>query len=1178
MTCASCGAPSPPGAKFCMECGAPVSAACPRCGTTVVPGAKFCGECGERLAAAATTTARPAGPLPEAQQGPSAALPAGAERRLVTVLFADLVGFTTLAEGRDAETVRDLLSRYFETASEIVGRYGGTVEKFIGDAVMAVWGAPTAHEDDAERAVRAALDLVRSVAALGEELGTELEARAGVLSGEAAVTLGATNQGLVAGDLVNTASRLQSVAPAGTVLVGEATRNAAAGSVTFEPAGDTMLKGKTAPVPAYRALRVVAKARGVGRTDALEPPFVGRDVEFRVIRSGYHAAARERRARLVSITGEAGMGKSRLAWEFSKYTDGLAERMWWHEGRSPSYGEGISFWALSEMIRKRAGLLEGDDDATTRERIAATLEEHVPSPEERAFIEPCLLTLLGVGAPPSGGRERLFSGWRLFLERLAAESPVVLVFEDLQWADDGLLDFIETVLEWSQSYPIFVLTLARPELLERRPVWGAGRGATSLPLGPLADEAMRDLLAGLVPNLPESSARTILERAGGVPLYAVETVRMLLASGQLEAGPDGTLRTVGPLSTIDVPPSLHALIAARLDALPVADRALLQDASVLGQTFSTAALSALVGELPDVLEPRLRGLVARDLLSLDTDPRSPERGQYGFVQALIREVAYGTLAKRDRRARHLAAARYFEALGDEELSGALATHYLAAYESAADGPEADALAAQARIALRAAAERAYGLGSPLQALAYFSSAAELPGDELERLDLIERAANVAEEAGQHSRSVSLFETLAARRLELDDRPGAVRAIVGRIEALLSTDVAAAHALGEAALGEYADLPAEGHDILNLRYALARSHLRVGRHVDAAAALDDMQRAVEQTGDEQFVLRVLATRGATLPAVGRSIEGAIILEGVTRRAERANLHDTADRARINLSVTLADDDLVAGRDVAVDGLAGAIRRGAASSAAFYAMNAAEYDLHLGNLEAGAERVREVLELGLEAIDRFNNLVQLFVIQAATGDFDDAILVELRGNAPAPGVLDDVEAWRALLEGEPAVAIERALALAREDDLNAPFGCFRAAVAAGLSGDAVAARTSIDVLAPNVRSGRWNEAIGLTVAAIAHALSGEAERARLEGRRAIELFDLLTARFDLALAALGIAAALGPADPDWRPFADRAREILEGLGALPLLERYGHAITPTVPHGRERLAPGVGVTQR
>jgi class 3 adenylate cyclase len=1161
-----------------------MSAACPRCGTPVVGAAKFCGECGERLGAVGGTAATDArGPRAVAERDAGGAsglppgasgLPPGAERRIVTVLFADLVGFTTLAEGRDAETVRDLLSRYFETASEIVRRYGGTVEKFIGDAVMAVWGAPTAHEDDAERAVRAALDLVASVAALGDELGTKLVARAGVLTGEAAVTIGATNQGLVAGDLVNTASRLQAVAPAGSVLVGEATRQAAGGSITFEPAGEALLKGKAAPVTAFRALRVIARKRGVGRTDALEPPFVGRDVEFRLIRSAYHAAARERRARLVSITGEAGMGKSRLAWEFSKYADGLVEQIWWHEGRSPSYGEGISFWALSEMVRKRAGLLEGDDDETTRERIASTLAEHVPDAEERGFIEPCLLTLLGIGAPPPGGRERLFSGWRLFLERLASESPVVLVFEDLQWADDGQLDFIETLLEWSQSYPIFVLTLARPELLERRPAWGAGRNATSLPLGPLSDDAMRELLAGLVPQLPEASARTILDRAGGVPLYAVETIRMLVASGRLEPAEDGTLRATGPLTTIDVPPSLHALIAARLDSLPAADRSLLQDAAVLGQTFMTAALSALVGEGPEVLEPRLRGLVARDLLSLNTDPRSPERGQYGFVQALIREVAYGTLARRDRRTRHLAAARYFEALGDEELSGALATHYRAAYEAAADGPEADALAAQARIALRAAADRAAGLGSLLQALAYFSSAAELPGDDAEQLDLLERAATLAEEAGQHQRSASLFATIEQRRLARGDRLGAVRAIAGRVEALVSTDTAAAVTLCEQALRDHADLPAESRDVLAVRFALARTLLRTGHHADAAAILEDIQRAVEQTGDEPFVLRVLAARGATLPAVGRPIEGAIILEGVIRRAERAGQADTADRARINLSVTLADDDLAAGRDVGADGFAGAMRRGAASSAAFYAMNSSEYDLHLGDWDAAAARLRDVLKVDLEAFDRLANVAQLYILDASRGQPDHALLAELRASSATESQLDDVEVWEALLTGSPAVAIERGLRMAREDDLNAPFACLRVSVAAALLGDAQAARTAEEALAPIVRSGRWNDAIHDTVRAIAAALAGDADRARRHGRAAVELFGALSARFDAALAGLGIAAALGPGDPESRAFAEAARRTLTEVGARSLLEHYASALEPAPPRAAVRSTEALG----
>ena len=321
-----------------------------------------------------------------------------AERRLVSVLFADLVGFTTLSETRDAEQVRDLLSRYFESARQIIGAYGGTVEKFIGDAVMAVWGAPTAFEDDAERAVRSALDLVAAVGAMGDEIGAELELRAGVLTGEAAVTLGATNQGMVAGDLVNTASRLQSVAPPGTVLVGEATLKAAADAIAFEPAGEHVLKGKAAPVPAFRALRVVAQRGGVGRSEQLEAPFVGRGPELRMLKDFHLATGEERRPRLVSIIGQGGIGKSRLVWEFLKYIDGVTEVVYWHQGRSPAYGEGISFWALAEMVRSRARITEADDPASQRTKLAASLSEWVTDEAERRWIEPRLLQLLGLDA------------------------------------------------------------------------------------------------------------------------------------------------------------------------------------------------------------------------------------------------------------------------------------------------------------------------------------------------------------------------------------------------------------------------------------------------------------------------------------------------------------------------------------------------------------------------------------------------------------------------------------------------------------------------------------------------------------------------------------------------------------------------------------------------------------
>ena len=464
VTCASCGTLNAANRKFCMECGNRLEITCAACGTANPPGTKFCGECGSAVAGDGNAQATTTTPAPE----PGAV----AERRLVSVLFADLVGFTTFSEGRDAEETRELLTRYFEVARGIIERHGGTVEKFIGDAVMAVWGAPTAHEDDAERAVRAALELVGAVPAIGDSEGearADIQARAGVLTGEAAVTLGATNQGMVAGDLVNTASRLQSVAAPGTVLVGEATYRAASTAIAFEPAGRARLKGKAAPVPAWRAMAVVARRGGSGRAATLEPPFVGRDEELRILKDLLDATQREGKSRLATVIGQAGIGKTRLTWEFEKYLDGVVDTVYWLEGRSPAYGEGISYWALVEMVRRRAGISEADDGATARPKLLAMLDEFITDADERRWIEPRLAGLLGLQELPAEGREELFAAWRTFFERIAAVAPSIMIFTDLQWADQGMLDFVEDLLHWARNAPILVVAQARPELLERRP-------------------------------------------------------------------------------------------------------------------------------------------------------------------------------------------------------------------------------------------------------------------------------------------------------------------------------------------------------------------------------------------------------------------------------------------------------------------------------------------------------------------------------------------------------------------------------------------------------------------------------------------------------------------------------------------------------------------------------------
>ncbi len=464
MICRSCGAENAAGRKFCTDCGTPLAATCPSCGVSLDGTERFCGECGSPLGGQ---------PAPAPGPAPSAAASApAAERRLVSVLFADLVGFTSASEGRDAEDTRELLSRYFETAQRLISLYGGTVEKFIGDAVMAVWGAPVANEDDAERAVRTALDLVAAV----PELAPGLAARAGVLTGEAAVTIGAVGQGMVAGDLVNTASRIQSAAEPGTVLVGEATKRATEAAIAYEPAGEHELKGKTEPVPLFHAMRVTAARGGAMKSAGLEPPFVGRDRELRMVKEHFHGCADEGTAHLVSVSGIGGIGKSRLAWEFEKYLDGLAETFWWHRGRCLAYGEGVAYWALAEMVRMRAGILEEEGPEPALAKLRASIEEHAADAEERSWLEPRLAHLLGLTERTAPDREDLFSAWRLFFERLAEQGAVVLVFEDLQWADRGLLDFIEYLLEWSRSHPAVRADAraagagrAPPRLRRRRP-------------------------------------------------------------------------------------------------------------------------------------------------------------------------------------------------------------------------------------------------------------------------------------------------------------------------------------------------------------------------------------------------------------------------------------------------------------------------------------------------------------------------------------------------------------------------------------------------------------------------------------------------------------------------------------------------------------------------------------
>ena len=856
----------------------------------------FCMECGSPLAGT---------PAPAAGRGSQPRETPAAERRLVSVLFADLVGFTSLSESRDAEDVRELLSRYFEACKRLVSLYGGTVEKFIGDAVMAVWGTPTAQEDDAERAVRAALDLVAMVSALGQEAGApELRARAGVLTGEAAVTLGAEGEGMVAGDLVNTASRIQAAAQPGSVFVGERTRRASEAAIAYEDAGSHELKGKAEPVPLFRALRVTGARGGALKSGGLEPPFVGRERELRLVKELFHGSAEERKAQLVSVVGIAGIGKSRLSWEFEKYIDGLADDVWWHRGRCLSYGTGVAYWALAEMVRMRCDIVEDEEPASARAKLQDAITRHLPDAQERRWVEPRLSHLLGLEEGTPGDQENLFSAWRILFERLAEQAPTVLVFEDMQWADAGLLDFLEYVLEWSRNHPLFIVALARPELADKRPAWGVGkRSFASLYLEPLAPQAMDELLTGLVPGLPQELREDILERAEGIPLYAVETVRMLLDRGLLEQA-GNVYRPTGPIEALDVPETLQALIAARLDGLTPEQRRLAQDGAVLGKTFTKQGLSAVTGMPEEELEPLLASLLRKEVLSIQADPRSPERGQYAFLQDIVKRVAYETLSRRDRKAKHLAAAHFLASTWgaeEDEIAEVVATHYLDAYEAVPDDPDAEEIRAHAREMLVRAGDRAASLAANAEAQRSYERAIGLTDDSVTRAELHERAGTTAyigahadDATAHYERAIELFET--AGQTHPAARVSARRADIlwdrGQLEQGLESMNRAFEVLSK----EEPDA-----DLAALAAQLARFMFFSGEHALAFDRVDTALALAEAFLLPEVLSQALNTKGILLSAHGRIIEG----HGLLRIALDIGLEHDKPSAALRAYYNLAD---------------------------------------------------------------------------------------------------------------------------------------------------------------------------------------------------------------------------------------------------------------------------------
>jgi class 3 adenylate cyclase/tetratricopeptide (TPR) repeat protein len=629
------------------------------------------------------------------------------ERKVVTVLFADLVGFTSRAEQLDPEDVDAMLGPYHERLRHELERWGGTVEKFIGDAVVAFFGAPVAGEDDPERAVRAALAIRDWIA---EE--DKLQVRIAVNTGEALVRLGArpeSGEGMAAGDVVNTAARLQSAAPANGILVGETTYRATSERIEFREHEPVDAKGKEEPVPVWEV--VEAKARfGVDLAPETRTPLVGREREVELLVGTLTRARQQRSPELVTLIGVPGIGKSRLVGELFQSIEESGELTFWRQGRSLPYGEGVSYWALAEMVKAQAGILETDSDDEVGAKLRAAVELLLD--EDVEWVVSHLRPLVGQTADSAGSQEEAFAAWRRFFEALAEEHALVLVFEDIQWADEGLLDFIEHLVDWVRDVPMLILCTARLELLERRPAWGGGKlNAANVALAPLSgDETARLMWALGVETQP-----ALVERAGGNPLYAEQYVRMLRERGSAE----------------DLPESVQGIIAARLDSLPADEKSVLQDAAVMGKVFWLGALG--------VDEQQLHPLQQKEFVQRARRSSVAGETEFSFRHVLVRDVAYGQIPRADRAAKHLRTAEWIESLGrPDDHAEMVAHHYANALElTRASGGSADGLVTRARDALRDAGVRAASLNAIAQAERYFSEALELTEpDDPERLQLL----------------------------------------------------------------------------------------------------------------------------------------------------------------------------------------------------------------------------------------------------------------------------------------------------------------------------------------------------------------------------------------------------------------------------------------------------------
>jgi class 3 adenylate cyclase/tetratricopeptide (TPR) repeat protein len=723
---------------------------CPNCGEENSERAKFCSNCATPLAGA---TAAP-----------------GEVRKTVTVLFADIVSSTSRSEQTDPESTRRMLARYFDGLRRVVERHGGIVEKFIGDAVMAIFGIPVLHEDDSLRAVRAALEFGTTVAALNDELAgggwPPISLRIGVNTGEVVAGDPAASQTLVTGDAVNVAARLEQAANPGEVVLGAGTYRLVRDAIDAEPIPALELKGKAERVEAYRLLGL-KEQQPIRRHDT---PLVGRQSELRILGEAFERAKREEACHLFTLLGTAGVGKSRLIHEFLQQVGDGALVL---RARCLPYGEGITFWPIVELAQAAAGISPADAAETAHGKLGALLAD---ADERDAIVERVAAAIgLSDSVVPS---EEIFWGVRKLLETIARPQPLIVVIDDLHWAEPTMLDLVEHIADWSHEAPILLLAVARPEMLDVRPHWGGGKmNATTILLEPLSAGDSAALVGNLIND--ETLARAVQSRIGetaeGNPLFVEELVAMLVDEGVLRRV-NGGWQSDADLSKVSVPPTVSALVAARLDRLEPSERDLIGRASVVGKVFQRSAVTELSPpERREELGSRLMTLVRKELVRPDRSGHSGDEA-FRFRHILVRDAAYGSLPKEQRADLHARFAAWLEGIAGErqlEYEEVIAYHLEQAHRYRAELGLTDeltrSLAASAASHLRSAGLRALARNDPPAATNLLSRAVALLEDDRQRGELLMHLAGAAVDEGDFSRAEARYdEVKAAARRAQDD--------------------------------------------------------------------------------------------------------------------------------------------------------------------------------------------------------------------------------------------------------------------------------------------------------------------------------------------------------------------------------------------------------------------------